>query len=396
MIEHTACLHDGTHIKPRCIQCGKCMSVCPLFAATGREELSPKAKFTLTQALDAGAGELDPKKAAQLAALCVACGRCEKACPRGLCGPELVARQRMLHRGFAEWAWKQWLTKPGLLWPLARTLAQRFPQAFRSHPGMAEQLAALGPQSAIQPWVRMVQHDSCGQGRKAVLFSGCTARHAKTGWAHKAKALLTELGFELAELDFACCGCSLGHAGFEDQQRAMQRQNVDAWRAAGRPEIVAFCATCRCGLRSYARVDHGWETFEAEEWLQKVLPLADLLSGAEFKLDEDTAPDGVMFHRPCHGAGGDQDRSLLARMLGPKLVKSGLNVCCGFGGIMQLGAPELSRHVAATAWEYYAPPSAAKREVQLVTGCSACVLQLAATAPQGAVVGHWLELLQTP
>lgn len=390
MQDHYACQHDGTHLAPRCIQCGKCLNACPLFKATGREELSPKAKFTTAQAVEAGDMELDPGKVADLAALCVACGRCEKACPRGLCGPELVARMRAEHRGFTEWAWKQWLTKPGLLWPAARTLAEHSPLAGKRALALKSQLVGLKPMRSIQPWVSVTGYPSCGQGRKAVLFSGCTARHAKPHWTATAKALLTNLGFELAELDFACCGCSLGHAGFEDEQRAMQRRNVDAWRKAGRPEIVAFCATCRCGLRSYSRADHDWETFEAEDWLQKVLPLAELVRDADFAVDEAAAPGAVMYHRPCHGAGGDQDRSLLTRMLGSKLVKSGLDVCCGFGGIMQLGAPELARNVADTAWEYYdAPPG-----TQVLTGCSACALHLAATAPAGVQVAHWLEILK--
>ena len=36
------CLH-GQGRRPECILCGRCLSVCPLFAATGREELSPRA-----------------------------------------------------------------------------------------------------------------------------------------------------------------------------------------------------------------------------------------------------------------------------------------------------------------------------------------------------------------
>ena len=37
----------------------------------------------------------------------------------------------------------------------------------------------------------------------------------------------------------------------------MQQQNIEAWRRAGRPMMVVFCATCRCGLRSYAKKSLG-------------------------------------------------------------------------------------------------------------------------------------------
>lgn len=386
------CLHDGTHLAPKCILCGKCLEVCPLVAATGREELSPRAKFHLAErAADAGSG-LDEKKAARLAAMCLACGRCEKACPHGLCGPELASKLRARHPGWHEWLWRQWLTKPGALWPTAGALARLVPGGLAPDTvrTMLKQLAALHGGRNIQPWLGVARYDACGSAKKAVLFEGCTARYAKPHWSETARQIVTGLGYEL-ELGarFECCGCSLGHAGLEDAQRAMQRANVEAWRKAGRPQVIAFCATCRCGLRSYTHIDLGWETFEREEWLRAVMSLAGLMGDTEFQI-LDNAPDAVHYHRPCHGSGGDQDRLFLSRAMGGRLKKAGLERCCGFGGVMQLADPGLSRAVAARCWEYFE----AKPGEQLVTGCSACVLQLAANAPEGVAVGHWLEAIR--
>ena len=392
MAEHV-CAHETAHSTKECILCGKCLAVCPLVAATGREELSPKAKFVLRDALETGK-TLDERAAARLAALCLACGRCEKICPQGLCGPDLAAKLRAAHPGWREWLWKQWLTRPRTLWPAAHTLAERLPEPLAKlggEPGRALKrgFMALRRDPAIAPWLAVRAYPSCGRERKAVLFSGCTARHGRPAWIATARELLIELGFEIAEADFACCGCSMGHAGLEEVQCDMQRANLAAWRAAGRPLVVAFCATCRCGLRGYVRAPLGWEPMEREAWLAAVMPLAGLLDGVEFRVLEH-APKRVLYHRPCHGAGGDQDRKLLLRTLGSRLVKSGLEQCCGFGGVMQLGAPELSAAVAERAWTHYA----ARPGDQLMTGCSACALHLAATAPDGVTVGHWLELLR--
>ena len=59
------CLH-GQGNRPECILCGRCLSVCPLFTATGREELSPRAKFFMDHLRDGiglrGYGQQDPKQ----------------------------------------------------------------------------------------------------------------------------------------------------------------------------------------------------------------------------------------------------------------------------------------------------------------------------------------------
>ncbi|HLP43106.1 MAG TPA: (Fe-S)-binding protein, partial [Fibrobacteria bacterium] len=65
--------------------------------------------------------------------------------------------------------------------------------------------------------------------------------------------------------------------------------------------------------------------------------------------------------------------------------------CCGFGGSLKLSAPELSDQVARSCMEFYGP----RPGEQILTGCSGCVIQLRANAPQGVGVGHWLEIIDT-
>lgn len=392
---------DAAGKKPRCVLCGKCLSVCPLVAATGREELSPRAKFLLRDvAIDvpAASSPLDPAAAARLATLCLACGRCETVCPQGLCGPDLAARLRSEHPGWREFLWRQWLTRPETLWPAASALARLVPESLTGESGQAmlRQLTALSAPPAIRPWLRLASLRPIGQGLRAAIFEGCVARLARPSWADAARQIVTRLGYDFVPLDFACCGCSLGHAGLDDAKLEFQRHNKKIWQAAGKPLLVSFCATCRHGLRGYAQDDLDWSAADRGDWLARTASLAGLLLDAQAGFEERTgaanvlAPAEVFYHRPCHGAGHDQDRALLARALGSRLAKVGQDVCCGFGGVMQLGAPQLSRQVAARAWEFYAPQ---RPGTQVLSGCSACVVQLAATAPSGVLVGHWLEIM---
>ena len=365
-----------------CILCGKCLSVCPLFLATRREELSPRAKFFLARTMREG-GAVDEARASDLAALCLSCGRCEKACSQGLCGPELAADLRAAHPDFSRWLWRTWVSKASLLWPMAASVARFAPDI-----GPVRKVRAL-KSSDIEPWLKVERFDRTGEGRQAVLFAGCAARYGRTSWETTARTLIQGLGFDLLDdPGFNCCACTLGHAGERELQKRMQRANLDAWRAAGCPEILVFCATCRCGLRSYATEDLDWEPFEQEKWLQAVVPLAARFGDTAFTLLEN-APDAVYYHRPCHGSGNNPDLAFLQRATDGRISKAGEDVCCGFGGVMQLGAPDLSARVARECWNFYDPAPGA----QVLTGCSACALQLAATAPDKVLAGHWLEIL---
>jgi len=385
---------DGPKAKPSpCILCGKCLEVCPLFAATGREELSPKAKFFLAQQLAAQAGQVSPelaeKAVVELAGKCLSCGKCEKACPMKLCAPDLLSGLKAANPNLESRLWRTWVEKAGVLWPLMVTLTRFAPRFTRNYASISG-LAAMDQRARLEPWLKPVRFDTCGMQRKAVLFPGCVGSHVQPHWTATASGLLSGLGFTVPpQPDFACCGCTLGHAGLMDAQRGMQLHNIQAWRDAGRPELMSFCATCRCGLRAYAARDLGWQPGEQDLWLAGLVPFSTLAARVEYEFLPG-APERVHYHAPCHGAGGGQDLVFLKCVLGDRLVaKTRKNLCCGFGGSLKLSAPELSNQVGRSCMEFYGP----RPGEQILTGCSGCVIQLRANAPQGVGVGHWLEII---
>ncbi len=386
--------HAGEKTK-ECIQCGTCLDVCPLFTVTQREELSPKAKHMLASRLQARPEELSGRRAKDVAALCVSCGKCEKACPQGLCGPDAAAAMRAAHPDMQQWLWKTWIQQSGVLWPAMATLAKLAPKRLPGGAG-ADHLArlkAMLPKNRISPWLQAAGWDKPLAGQKAVIFPGCLAARLRTEWTRKTTAMLQNLGAKLSDTPgFSCCGCTLGHAGAVEDQKRLQRHNQQAWRAAGQPLIFTFCATCRCGLRAYPASQFlDWKPGETEEWLNATRSLPQVLGETTFT-ESGPAPDRVFYHAPCHGAGSGQERTMLQRMLGSRLAGWTDKQCCGLGGVMQLAAPELSVKVAQSVWNKLQP----RTGDVLVTGCSGCVLQLTATAPAGVTVGHWLECVDNP
>jgi len=360
-----------------CVLCGKCLEACPLLAATGREELSPRAKFVLAERGPAPSAEA-------LARICLACGRCRAVCPQDADIPGLVASLRAAHPDFRRWLWKTLLAKGGALQPLAANLARLAPADFlREHLGSLLKGAKTLADPACAPFLRIESLPDQWRGQRVALFAGCAGTRLAPRWAAKAGSLLAGLGLECAQPGFQCCGASLGSAGLLPEQDAARAANVAAWRAAGRPLLAVFCSSCLAALAAYAR-EFFADAAEAGAWAGALTPLSTLLQAARFVLTRN--PGAVAWHGSCHAPDPDPDLALLRSVPGLALEVPEAR-CCGFGGVLQLAAPDLAARVAARRWDNLGAGLA-------LTGCTACAMQLAASAPKGATAAHWLDALE--
>ncbi|MUM77773.1 4Fe-4S dicluster domain-containing protein [Pseudodesulfovibrio sp. F-1] len=367
-----------------CILCGKCLEICPLLAATGREELGPRAKADLCYLLGRDEAGLRGADVARLAGLCLGCGRCAAVCSQGVDVPGLVAGLRGAHPEFRHWLWRAWLTHADALWPAGSAAARLVPESLRPDRfgSLLRMLAGLGREPGLTPFLTPTTFPDTHRGEPVLLFPGCTATLVRPGWLAAARRLLDGLGADILPGDFRCCGGGLKSAGFANEARNMARHNINVWRGAGRPRVAVFCASCQSALRGYGAFFE--DAAEAGAWQSSLIVLSMLAKDIGFALSG-AAPERIGYHRPCHAEGADSDRLLLAAALGDRLVTATDRQCCGFGGVMRLGAPELGDQVGRVCWDRLAGAELA------LTGCSACAAQLAAAAPRGVAAGHWLE-----
>jgi glycolate oxidase iron-sulfur subunit len=371
-----------------CILCGKCLDVCPLFAATGREELSPRGKsFLIRQSLEDG-NLHDPVAASKLLGLCLGCGRCADVCPQDRNLPELLREVKAAHPGWGAWVWGTWIRQARHIWPFLGRCAGLLP----------DRLAAGSldiARTMVRPPARVLG-SGCFQRKSgeavllgdAVLFPGCTARFARPWWVANTERVLGAVENRMSGFpDWQCCGFTVAQAGLPGLNAEMQSRNVALWREMGRPSLLTICATCTTALRGYTKVnDLFQDDQERLAWEAAVQPLSGLVDPKDFR----AAGSGkVFYHRPCHAPTPDPDAAFLQNVFGTRLVVNESS-CCGMGGVMQLSAPGLSSQVADRYWSRM-PDSG---DVRVTTGCSGCAIQLAATAPQGIEVAHWLELFE--
>jgi glycolate oxidase iron-sulfur subunit len=392
-------MNDSTQNPPaqECILCGRCLSVCPVMLATGREELSPKSKQHMLKTLARSPERLNVVDCRELADKCLSCGRCLAACPQKLSVPQKLAELRAMHPGWQQWVWKQWIERGAALWPTLATFGKVAPKDIgpRTFSRMMDSIRAMTPARDIAPWLKVEHYDHrMGEGKSVLLFAGCTARRIQKAWHTKALTILKKLGFlVLSENEMTCCGLTLDHAGIPDAAHTARLRNVEAWRSAGRPRMTTFCATCHHGLAEYAHcAEIDWEEGEAEQFAGSLVPLSTLWGETTFSVT-DSAPGKVRYHQPCHWGGKDPDKAWLGKTLGDRVSAPSGVQCCGMGGILQLGDQPLSREVAERCWQALQPD----RETQVLTGCSGCTVQLRSSRPAldgtDVPVGHWLDIL---
>ncbi|MBI9112062.1 (Fe-S)-binding protein [Maridesulfovibrio ferrireducens] len=376
-------------VSKSCVQCGKCLEVCPLFKVTGREELTPRAKFFL-EGLNPSEG-LNEKDFKSLASMCLSCGRCENICPQNMSGPDLVSSLRAESKGFTKTCWDLWLSKPGFIWPMVAALSKFSPANLPEPVGSAKKrMEALFAKSP-KPWAKLVP-DIKFEEQKVVLFEGCVGRYARRDWTRKAEHFMDGLGLVRADKpDFVCCGSSYGGAGLLDRQCKARKANITAWKNSNFPLVIIFCTTCLKGLKEYSLADFDGDRELHNKWVSCLIPLSSLLLDADVTLLENS-PQQVIYHKPCHAPQPDSDQALVEAVAGEKLMPVNSDLCCGFGGILQLGAPELSKQVGYFCID--ALTKSVSPGAHILTGCSACVIQLATLAKADFFTGHWLDILE--
>ncbi len=403
----------------RCIRCGRCMSVCPVYQTTFSEADVARGRLALLEFVERDA-EGWSKRLEEVLSRCLLCGACSQICAAKVQASRRIqgGRQHLLEAGKGnrsnnllirslreEALSGRILLKGGALLqalvckkiPESSGLHLRFPVSF-----FAQRITV--PSIAWNPFLKAYSHKRLKKkpGPRIGFFVGCGTNYLFPDVARALVRILEHMAAPVAvPTAQVCCGLPAYVSGDAKTARALAIKNIEAFRALDLDAVLTVCASCGSHMK------HLPALFEDDpSWQAAAVALAEKQRDAmaflveRFGLDAHLEDQGsgrtsrgipsrrVAYHDPCHlriGQGvTEAPRRLLRALPGVELVEaSHPGQCCGHGGDFNLTHFDLSMRILDRRMDDFqrVKPDA------IVTGCTACLLQLTEGISRNELVG---------
>ena len=409
----------------KCVRCGQCRMVCPVFAEVRQETVSPRGHVFMTQALRDG--KVEPtQELYDHFARCLLCETCTSTCPSGISIHEMNAAARSYIEEQHPSATKKLVFEK--LWVNAKSL-RKATKAIRLSDslGMRNMGRSLGltrllpgdmakaedildkiPEKAAMDLLPEM-NPALGETKyKVAYFLGCATNLLSPSIAVATVNVLTHNHCSVViPKNSACCGLPHVSNGKMGAAKKLVLQNLKVFNALDVDYIITDCASCSASLRkeflSFVLHGEGKEA-EIEKFAGKVMDLTVFLTDV-LHLEENLPPvknakkalPKITYHDPCHLAKAqkikEQPRKLLSANAGVEFVEMKNNDCCGGSGTYSLTHYDTSMKILAKKIESVRETGA---EV-VATCCPSCTMQLKyglrKNNMQSVAVKHPVELI---
>jgi glycolate oxidase iron-sulfur subunit len=408
-------------IAEKCVRCGICQSVCPVFAEIHQEAAVARGKVTLIRNLFSEGIGYSPKLSTYLLQ-CLGCGACSENCPNSVKADELILAARALmveKKGLSLPKWlifREILNSVYLLPMLFRTgsllqglILKKIPKESGLHlrfslPYLDKH--RLIPSITTPFFLNRFPKEIEGkeEERKIGLFPGCSINYLFPSIGETTVRLLTQNHFSVAlPKDQTCCGLPAYGSGDIETAKSLAQKNIKVFAHLDLDQIIVPCASCFYFLKEgYLKLFPGDE--EVKSFCQKIVePSTFFLDfiGPSHQGDRPLDPDKkfrVTFHDPCHLRRGmkisQEPRQLLRSLPGIEFVEmKHPDRCCGMGGSFNLIYYDLSRKILQHKLE----DIEAVNVECVVTSCMGCMIQLQDGIYQrkmGTRVIHLIEVIE--
>ncbi|HWR25946.1 MAG TPA: (Fe-S)-binding protein [Methanosarcina sp.] len=324
----------------KCVQCGTCRSVCPVFEVVGWESANTRGRMLIIKSLLEGR----PPSEDVLSSLasCTTCGICAAKCPAGVNPPEVVeaARAQLVKCGITTEAQEK--LKSAVL-----TYGNSF-----------------GEKKDSKHWLSEIELSNLPEKADYIYFVGCLNSYRYPEFAKKTFKVLQRFGVSLLP-DEQCCASPLLRTGFRAEAEKVMEHNLEQIRKVGARTIITSCAGCYTTLKN---------NYPEE---LKVISLPEFLAEHLEDLKLKKLDLTVTYHDPCHlgryNKVYEAPRKVIQAICSLKEMK---NIkedsrCCGGGGGVRRGYPDLSLELAKNRF----------RDVPedvdfIVTSCPLCIRNL--------------------
>ena len=353
-----------------CVHCGLCLTSCPTYIATGRENSSPRGRIYLMRGVAEGNVALGPLLKEE-AFLCLGCRACETACPAGV---EYGSMLELTRETLTVSGQNSGLAARIERFLLRHVVAHRarlrvaiailgFAQTLRvDRVAQALLPRSIGGRIAVAPRVPKASErtpipgfsPALGERRGCVaLFTGCIMSEV-FGQVHRATIrTLTANGFDVVVPETqGCCGALCAHAGDVESARGLARHNAGAFADAASQRSQPFDALIvnSAGCGAAMREAENWIGETGHEYASLVRDVCEFLDEVGLRPPSASLSATVCYDDPCHlihaQRVGDAPRRLLTSVDGIELLgHDEASACCGAAGIYNLTHAEMSERV---------------------------------------------------
>lgn len=388
----------------KCVRCGKCRTVCPIFKEMRTENYTPRGQVYLTDMVRSGrlkaSAEVEEKFGN-----CLMCENCSSICPSGIKVHEYVAFARaymedqrpnrikrlifrtvwgnnslldMLHLGLNIYQ------RTGL-----RSLMHKTGLLDKEYPVLGDMTKAEGMLPVIPKKTarKQIKEITPAKGKKKMTvgyFLGCGINLFYPQVTLATIDVLTRNGCEVITPDVKCCGRPQMANSQLDVVTGLAKHNIKAFENLNVDYIVADCASCSSTLKEH---EFYVEPFigtpleaKAKEFVKKIIDvnvfLVDVLKISADDLG--AIPKTVVsYHDPCHLVRAQkitqQPRKILKMIPGVEFVEmADADKCCGGAGTFgathyKLGQKILKHKIVGFK---------ASKADTLATCCPTCFMQL--------------------
>jgi len=324
----------------KCVQCGTCRSVCPVFEVVGWESANTRGRMLIIKSLLEGrppSEDVLPSLAS-----CTTCGICAAKCPAGANPPEVVEAARAQ------------LVKCGVTTEAQEKLKTAVTTSGNS----------FGETKSRLHWLSDTERSKLPEKSDYVYFVGCFDSYRYPEFAKKTFEVLQHFGVTLLS-DEQCCASPLLRTGFREDAEKIMEHNLEQIRKVGAHTIITGCAGCYTTLKNNY----------PDEF--RVISLPEFLAEHLEELNLKRLDLTVTYHDPCHlGRHNriyDAPRKVIQAICTLKEMKNikENSRCCGGGGGVRIGYPDISLELARNRLEDV--PEAVD---YIVTSCPLCVRNL--------------------
>ena len=407
----------------KCIRCGECRTVCPVFGVTPSERYTARGKIAIADSL--ARGELEfTGHTRELFDNCLLCTGCASQCSSGARADKVVIAVREAYAEemgvpLIKKAVAQALSLPGgVLGAGARIGAFVQKLAFKDVPetsGLYRRFAMpmvdedqYVPQLAKRPFRDEVRFAGEPGQPKVVFFTGCMTNYFMTEIGHSLVKVLNSLGVAVeVPSGQSCCGMPMLATGEHEIVRKQAGRNIKALAKDGADvPIVTACASCGHMLK-HGYMDRFGDDPELATGLKNIasrtMDITEYLTTGT-GLDRlapllRKAGISATYHDPCHLRKAqkliDEPRRVLEVATGKPIDEmKHPEACCGLGGTYCLANMERSKQIQAKKID----DAATTKADVLATACPGCILQLRDSLRRheggtGMPVKHIIQLL---